>query len=418
MATAQRLRYFHMQGSRGSVRRVLIALDKFKGALSAHEACDIVARVVRRLRPEWLVDTAPLADGGDGFCRILTEAAGGRLHRARVSGSQLAVNGATDLVDAELGSVDVARVPGAAREHLGWSEQLGAREGSGRVAIVEMAAANGLARVARERRDVWRASSRGTGELLRHAAELDVDAIVLGVGGSATSDLGFGALAALGLRFEDSAGRAIEPLPESWPQLHAVRGTVDVALPSLAIACDVDNPLLGPSGAAAVYGPQKGLAAADVARFDREAERVGRLLCAHVGIDASVMSAPGAGAAGGIAFALYVGAGARIVPGFELIWRWLDLESRVLRADLVMTGEGRFDRGSLAGKGPGELSARAMARARPTSVFAGSVDPDAASLARAELIQISPAELPLERAVAQTEHYLAAAVERWLASSG
>lgn len=409
-----------MQGSSGSPRRVLVAFDKLKGALSAHEACDIVARVVRRRRPEWLVDTAPLADGGDGFCRILTEAARGHLRRARVSGSQLSEDGASALVDAEFGSVDAARIPRAAREHLGWGDSFGAGEASARVAILEMAAANGLALIAREQRDVWHASSRGTGELLSSAKELDVDAIVLGVGGSATSDLGLGALAALGLSFEDRAGHSLQPLPAHWPRLHAVRGTVDVALPRLTIACDVASPLLGASGAAAVYGPQKGLAAADVPGFDREAERIARLLCAHVGVDPSVMRAPGAGAAGGIAFGLSVAAGARIVPGFELIWRWLDLEPRVLGADLVMTGEGRFDRGSLAGKGPGELMVRASARGRSTCLFAGSVDPAAAaaSLAGGELVQISPPELPLDHALARAAHYLEVAVERWLEANG
>ena len=403
-----------MQGSGVAPRRVLVALDKFKGALSAHAACDVVARVLRRLRPDWDVDTAPLADGGDGFCRILTEAADGRTHRARVTASQVRESGASELVDAELGSVDAGRVPLAAREHLGSLEPIAGRKASGRVAIVEMAAANGLALVPRERRDVWRASSRGTGELLTRAAELDVDAIVLGVGGSATSDLGLGALAALGLHFEAAAGHVLEPLPANWPRLRAIRGHIEVALPSLTIACDVENPLLGPNGAAAVYGPQKGLAGADVARFDREAERVARLLCAHIGADPAAMSAPGAGAAGGIAFGLAVATGARIAPGFELLWRWLDLERRVQNADLVITGEGRFDRGSLAGKGPGELIARAAVRARSAVLFAGSVDLLAASRVRAELVQISPPGLALDRALAECAHHLEVAVQRWL----
>lgn len=389
---------------------MLVAFDKFKGAISAHDACEVAAEVFRRMRPDWVIDVAPLADGGDGFCRILTEAARGLPHRVRVSGSQCA-GCAYESVEAELGVVEAAAVPAAAREHLGWSA-VEARS-SATVGIVEMASANGLAGVPRERRDVWRASSRGTGELLKHAAELGVGATLLGVGGSATSDLGLGALTALGLSFEDRSGHDVLPLPVHWPRVHAVKGAAR-ALPLLTIACDVDNPLLGPNGAASVYGPQKGLDPADVVRFDREAERVGRLLCAHLAVDPAIMSAPGAGAAGGIAFGLAAAAGARVVSGFELLWRWLDLESRVQRADWVITGEGRFDRGSLNGKGPHELVARAAARGRRAVLFAGSVEPSAAACVRAPVIQISPPALELDRAVAGTSDHLRAAVERWI----
>jgi glycerate kinase len=368
------------------------------------------------MRPDWAVDVAPLADGGDGFCRILTEAARGREHRFRVSGSQCS-GGDHAVVEAELGVVEAAAVPRAAREHLGWATRNAVDGGpTATVAIVEMAAANGLAGIPRERRDVWRASSRGTGELLKRAAELGVGATVLGVGGSATSDLGLGALSALGLRFEDGSGREVLPLPVHWPRLHGVKGAA-LALPMLTIACDVDNPLLGPNGAAAIYGPQKGLHPADVARFDREAERVGRLLCAHLGVDPVLMSSPGAGAAGGIAFGLAAAAGARIASGFELIWRWLDLESRVERADWVISGEGRFDRGSLNGKGPGELVARATAKGRRAVLFAGSVERSAADAARAQVVQISPPAIELDRAIAATADHLRAAVERWLETS-
>jgi glycerate kinase len=365
------------------------------------------------MRPDWSVDVAPLADGGDGFCRILTEAARGREHRFRVSGSQCS-GGDHELVEAELGVVEAAEVPRAAREHLGWAtpHAVDART-TGTVAIVEMATANGLARIPRERRDVWCASSRGTGELLKRAAELGVGAILLGVGGSATSDLGLGALNALGLRFEDGLGREVLPFPVHWPRLHGVKGAVD-ALPLLTIACDVDNPLLGPNGAAAIYGPQKGLDPADVARFDREAERVGRLLCAHLGVDPALMGSPGSGAAGGIAFGLAAAARGRVASGFELIWRWLDLESRVERADWVISGEGRFDRGSLNGKGPGELVARASAKGRRAVLFAGSVERFAADAVQARVVQVSPSAIELDRAIADTADHLRAAVEHWL----
>jgi glycerate 2-kinase len=387
---------------------VLLAFDKFKGGLAAQQACGVAQGVLNRLRPSWVVDVAPLADGGDGFCRILTEAVQGRFHTARVTGSQFRAGTALHLVDAELGLVELDRVPEPARRHLA-HERAGAR-----VAIVEMAAVNGLALVPLAERDVWHASSRGTGELLREAAAVGANAIVLGVGGSSTSDLGLGALAALGMRFEAADGQMLEPLPANWPRLRQVRGSVEPPLPPLFIACDVDNPLLGTKGAAATYGPQKGLARDDVERFDREAERVARMLCEHLGIADSVLSSPGAGAAGGIAFGLEAAAGARLVPGFELVWRWLELESRVRRADCIITGEGRFDMSSLDGKGPAELLSRAQRMHRSAVLFAGSVDPAAAALAAASVVQISPSDTPVAQAIADTALNLERAVERWL----
>jgi len=396
--------------SAGSPRRVLLAFDKFKAGLAAEQACSVVQIVLNRLRPSWLVDVAPLADGGDGFCRILTEAVQGRFHAARVSGSQFRAGAALRQVDAALGLVELERVPEPARRQLGYEQA------EADVAIVEMAAVNGLALLPPAERDVWHASSRGTGELLREAAAVGAHAIVLGVGGSSTSDLGLGALAALGLSFEAADGQLLEPLPANWCRVRQVRGAVEPLLPPLFIACDVDNPLLGPKGAAATYGPQKGLARDDIERFDREAERVARMLCEHLGIADSVMGSPGAGAAGGIAFGLEAAAGARLVPGFELVWRWLELESRVRRADCVITGEGRFDMSSLDGKGPAELLSRARLMHRSAVLFAGSVDPAAAALAAASVVQISPPGTPTAQAITDTAVNLERAVESWLAT--
>jgi glycerate kinase len=387
--------------------RVLIAFDKFKGALTAPEACEHVVRVLNRARPGWQLDVAPLADGGDGFCRVLCEAAGGVLQLQRASGALFA-RGAADSVDAPIGWVDLARLPAPARTRLGLD---GAAQ---RLAIIEMAAVNGLAQVPPGQRDVWRSSSRGTGELIAAAAAQGAGAILLGVGGSATSDLGLGALAALGLRCQTAAGDVLDPpLPADWPRIARLSGTLG-ALPQLRIACDVHNPLLGARGAAAVYGPQKGLLPADLPRFEQHAERLARLLCAHAGAELASLDAPGAGAAGGIAFGLAVAAVARLVAGFELVAEWLDLERRRASADWVLTGEGRFDATSLSGKGPGALLQGAGARC---VVFAGSVQLTAAEqagLPGVELVGISPAGLPLEQALPAAGMYLERAVESWL----
>ena len=398
-------------------RRVLVALDKFKGTLDAERACEVVAEVIRRERPHWQIDCAPLTDGGDGFCRITTRAAGGVLIPARVHGPLFDAEGRAERVEAAVGVVEASALSAQALALLD------VPEGVRRLAVIDMASASGLSLVPRDRMDVWRSSSRGTGELLLAAAGQGVDAIVLGVGGSATSDLGLGALETLGLVFHGVSGTSVSPpLPALWPSVTAVSGRVR-PVPSVRVACDVDNPLFGPRGAAAVYGPQKGLRAPDLPRFEAAAERLAREVCRHLGADPRHFDTPGAGAAGGIAFGLLVGAGARLVPGSALVAAWLGLEARARAADWVLTGEGRFDESSWAGKGPGALVALARAAGRRCAVFAGSVAPGLSARGAPgpsegapapELIAISPPREPLSRVLPHTRENLEQAVARWL----
>jgi glycerate kinase len=347
--------------------RVLLAFDKFKGSLTAPQACAATAVALRDTRPKWTLDLCPLADGGDGFAEILTNAAGGALTHETVPGPRGVE------VCAHLGLVRAGNIPLAARALL----DLPALPDDAPVALVELAQASGLALLAPEQRDPWHTTTLGVGALIRLAAEKHgAHAVVLGVGGSATNDLGLGALTALGLEVLDDRGAPLTPpVPAFWARLARVAGGVSPALPPLRVACDVDNPLLGPRGAAAIYGPQKGLRAEDLRRLDHEAARVALLLCAHAGRPDALMDAPGAGAAGGIAFGLMAAAGARLVPGSALVAAWLDLDARLVAADLVITGEGCFDRSSLAGKGPGAVVARARVLGKPVHIFAGTADP-------------------------------------------
>lgn len=393
--------------------RVLVCFDKLKGALTAGEAGEIAAAVIRRARPAWEVDVANLSDGGDGFCRVMTEAVGGTLHEVEASAAIYDATRRPERVTTQLGLVELAGLPRSVRRRLG----LGSSRG--RLAMIEMAAVNGLAQVPEGRRDVWRASSYGTGELILAAVARGADAVLLGVGGSASSDLGLGALSALGCRFLDTAGERLEPpLPLDWPRIAAVSGRVPRGLVPLRVACDVENPLLGPCGAAAVYGPQKGLRPEDVPRFDAESARMVQLLCEHLGVDVAIANAPGAGAAGGVGFALMAAANARLVPGFELVADALSLDARLHRADWVITGEGRFDASSLSGKGPGALLERARRRGQRCAVFAGSIAPTARDVTgRCDLVAISAPGAPLEEAMAHTRQNLAAAVERWLSEA-
>ncbi len=394
---------------------MLVTFDKFKGALGARQACEVARRVIQRERPGWRVDMAPLTDGGDGFCQIMTDAVGGSFQTRRAAGPRFAGGTPVSSVEATIGLVELAALPRRARALL----DLPARVG--RLAIVEMAAVNGLALVPRGHEDVWQSSTYGTGELLQAAAQLGVDAILLGVGGSATSDLGLGALSALGFELLDGAGRNVRPpLPASWSSIERVSGGLRPGLPPLRIACDVDSPVFGARGAATIFGPQKGLRAADIPRLERQGERLAALLLEHVGASADQLTRPGSGAAGGIAFGLSAAAGARLVPGSELVSAWLALEQRLRACDHVLTGEGRFDESSWAGKGPGAVVAAARAAGRPCAVFAGAIAPGlqaatAASEPPCELIAITDAAQPLERALADTEQNLARSVGAWLA---
>jgi glycerate kinase len=377
--------------------RVLVAFDKFKDSLSAREACDFTAAALREKHRDWELDLCPLADGGEGFCPILTHATGGQM-----IGSSVA-DPLGDTVQAQLGIVQLDRIPAAARTLLGVATTRGA---SPTVAVIEMASASGLALLEAHERDPWQTSTFGTGELIRTAADLNVSAILLGVGGSATSDLGLGALSALGIRFLTALGERIDdPIPARWREIARIDGAISPPIPPVRIACDVTNPLLGPRGAAATYGPQKGLKPADLPRLDHESARLASLLCEHAGQPDALKDTPGSGAAGGIAFGLMAAAGAQLLPGFELVSAWLDLETRIASADLIITGEGRFDDTSLQGKGPGAIATRALALGKPVHVFAGRAAVTAPP-AKLALHSITPDGTPLDQALRQASLFL------------
>lgn len=387
--------------------RVLVAFDKFKDSLTSSAACALAADALRVAHPDWQLDLCPLTDGGEGFCDILTLAAGGMIEKLSVTGPR------GDRVEAAVGFVPLENIPPAARALLDF--QLPGinlqPHGGARIAVIEMAAASGLALLAPDRRDPWQATTLGTGELIRAAARPGVAAILLGVGGSATSDLGLGALAALGLEYRTaSGGRVQPPVPARWQEIARIAGRIASDFPALRIACDVTNPLLGPRGAAAVYGPQKGLRGADVSRLDHEKARLALMVCSYCGQHDSLMDVPGAGAAGGLGFGLMAAAGARLLPGFDLVSAWLNLEARLAAADIVITGEGRFDESSLSGKGPGAVAARAFALGKRVHVFAGAITaPPQENFA---LHAITPPGTPLAQALRDASANLATAIRQ------
>ena len=366
---------------------ILLAFDKFKDSMTATRACEAAESGIRSaLGRKVSVDHAPLTDGGEGFCRILTEAAEGYLEYHPVTGP------IGEELDAPIGWVEADRLTDDAR-HL-WGDT------AGRIAVIEMASVAGLEQLPFSHRHPSHCTTCGVGELIRIAVAEEADAILLGIGGSATSDLGIGALESMGLRLVNNQNT----YPSDWPGVEAIDGKLDFDPPPIHIACDVSNPLLGPRGAAAIYGPQKGLKPEEIEPFDAEAGRMAALLCRHFNQPESLAATPGCGAAGGIGFGLKVACGATFVPGFELVAAWLNLPAKVARADLILTGEGKFDLSSLSGKGPYALLLAARESEKPAILLAGMLDDEVREklgrdFPQTRAVAITPKQMPLEEAL-------------------
>ena len=392
---------------------VLIAFDKFKDSMSAKTACVVAANTLNQHHPAWSTLGTPLTDGGEGFCEIMTEAVSGRFHQLPVLGPRFREQSAL------LGFADLARVPDAARRRLDLPSE-------GNLAIVEMAQATGMEGMRPEERNCLETTSFGTGELMAFAIEQGADALLLGIGGSATSDLGLGALEALGLQFRDREDRPITRItPARWPEIHHLAGNLfhpgREGLPPIRIACDVTNPLLGPRGAAAVYGPQKGLPKDQLPYMEAEGERLAVMLLRYFEKTDDLLTMPGAGAAGGIGFGLVTAANARLVSGFDLVADWLQLQEHVQQADLILTGEGRFDESSLQGKGPFAILEMANAAGdKSVHVLAGKVEVDNLEHLRGQFARFSARAIArpdwdLDRNLAEGPALLKQSIESLLA---
>jgi glycerate kinase len=323
--------------------RILIVPDKFKGSLTARQAARAIARGWRKARPHDALDLLPMSDGGDGFGEVLS----GLLGTARRQATTL----------------DAAHRP--LRCVWWW-------QAKSRTAIIESAKINGLAMLAGKGFHPFQLDTFGLGKVLRAAEKAGARDCVIGIGGSATNDGGFGLARALGWQFFDRDGEELE----EWWQLSEL---TEIRAPSaplklrLVVAVDVRNPLLGPRGCSRIYGPQKGLRRED---FDLAENCLARLAAVlleqhHIG-GAEV---PGAGAAGGLGFGLTAFAGARIESGFDLFARYARLAKRIRAADVVLTGEGAMDEQTRMGKGVGQI-ARCCARSGvPCIGLAGVVEP-------------------------------------------
>ncbi|MFG2322558.1 glycerate kinase [Streptomyces sp. NPDC048568] len=358
-------------------RRVLVAADKFKGSLTAVEVAERVTAGLRRVVPDVRVEALPVADGGDGTVAAAV-AAGFERREVRVAGP--------------LG--DEVTAAFALREDT---------------AVVEMAEASGLQRLPEGVLAPLTASTYGSGELLRAALDAGARTIVFGVGGSATTDGGAGMLAALGARFLDADGEPVAPGGCGLAALaSADLSGLDPRLSDveLVLASDVDNPLTGPKGAPAVYGPQKGASPEDVAALDAALAHFAEVLAQAEGVGARAAeyaASPGAGAAGGIGYGALL-LGARFRPGIEVMLDVLGFAPALERADLVITGEGSLDEQTLHGKAPAGVAAAARAAGKEVVAVCGRLALPADALGRAGIRRAYPltaVEPDVEKCIAE-----------------
>jgi glycerate kinase len=337
--------------------RIVIAPDKFKESLDAVQVAESIATGARRVFPDAVVDVIPLADGGDGTGRALLAGLGGRTEAVDVTGPL------GDRVTAEIVLLDDGR------------------------AVVEVATASGLALVEEDRRDPLAASSFGTGELVSAAAARGAGEVVVAVGGSASTDGGTGAAAAIGWSFLDRRGRRLPPgggALRSLARIDSARVASSVTERTVVGACDVDNALLGEGGAAAVFGPQKGAGPREVAALEEGLERLAEVISADLGID--VAPEPRSGAGGGIGAGLIAFFGGELEPGFDVVAGAVGVHDAVRGADLVVTGEGRLDEGSLGGKTPVAVARLAARHGVPCVALAGELRLDPQRLEAAGLM--------------------------------
>ena len=330
--------------------KIVIAMDSFKGSISSLEAASAVREGILRACPDARIHILPLADGGEGTVDALMTALDGELITVEVSGP--------------LGS-PVSAVYGMKDD----------------MAVMEMAAAAGLPLVPPALRDGVTASTFGVGEMIAHALDAGCRRFIMGIGGSATTDGGMGMLQALGFSFLDAEGREVGRGARSLPSVASIRA--ENVLPALKdaeflIACDVNNPLCGPRGAAHVYGPQKGIPSDRIEDVDHAMAHYAAICAAFSGKDCS--SHPGAGAAGGLGFAFLTFLNASLRSGVDLVLDTIGLDALLEHADIAVTGEGRIDAQTAMGKGPGGVARRAKAHGCRVVAFAGAVTPDARSV--------------------------------------
>jgi glycerate kinase len=323
--------------------RILIAPDKFKGTLTSAQAARAIARGLRRAWPDAKMTRVALTDGGEGFVETMVRLTGGKLRTSATT--------------------DAAGRPRRAR----WGVL-----GDGRTAVIGLTEASGLAHLPPSLRRADRTTNLGTGRLIKNALQAGFRRLLVGLGGSATTEGGISLAAAIGYRFLDRRGRAIPLDGAGLAALDRIEPPPRLPRATFIVATDVANPLFGPLGAARQFAPQKGADPAMVRRLDAGLRRLARIVRRDLGRD--LAQTPGAGAAGGCGYGLMAFFGAKREDGFQLLRAQAGLDHLIRAHDLVITGEGCFDRTSLLGKAPAQLGRLARRLRRPVWALCGRVD--------------------------------------------
>jgi glycerate kinase len=357
---------------------VIVAPNSFKGSVSAEAAARAMARGVRAVFAGAEIVELPVADGGEGTVEALVASGKGRIEERTVRGPL------GEPVRAKFGII-------------------------GETAVVEMAAASGLTLT--ERRDPRAATTYGTGELIRAALDAGAKRIIVGLGGSATSDGGAGMARALGARFLDASG---SELPEGGAALAKLAridlSGFDPGAAEIVLACDVDNPLTGPRGASAVYGPQKGATPEMVRELDAALAHYASV--ARQATGRNVADIPGAGAAGGLGAGFLFFTKAQLRPGAEIVLEAVHFAEHLKRADIVITGEGRTDAQSAMGKAPGAVARLCRKHGVPVICLSGGLGKGAEDLDVDALLSIVPGPMTLEECMARGEELIEAGAAR------
>lgn len=375
--------------------KIVLAPDSFKGSAGAARLCGAMEAGIRSVLPDAEIVKLPLADGGEGTMENLVTVTGGQLRRVP--------------------TVDPLGRPIEGRYGV---------LGDGKTAVIELAEASGLPRLAAGERDPRRATTYGTGLLIKAALDAGIRSFIVGLGGSATNDGGAGMLQALGLRLLDGDGRELDRGGAALARLAAIDGSAfdpRIRESRFVAACDVENPLTGPNGASAVFGPQKGADAAAVRELDAALERYAAIAARFTGINVGDM--PGAGAAGGAGAALLAFLNAEMRPGAELVMEAAGFADKIRGASWIVTGEGRMDSQTASGKLVSRVCAAARSAGIPVIALCGSIEPDPglpAALGLTAAFPLAPGPCTLEEALASAEKWAearAASVFRLIAAA-
>lgn len=347
--------------------KVIIATDKFKGSLTSFEACEAIAGGIRTIHPDWNIELFPMADGGDGFATVLKH----YLHTDTI----------TCQTEDPLGRIIEA-----------------AYELKDQTAIIEMATASGMVLLKEEERSALKASTFGTGLMIKHAIEQGAKKIILGLGGSATNDAGAGVLKALGFEFKDENGHSLNGAGATLIHIRKIIPPPVIPDIHIDIAVDVQNTLYGPQGAAYVYAPQKGATPQDVALLDQGLKNFAGLL------PKDIANIPGTGAAGGIAAGLMAFFDVKLSKGIDWIINTSGIRNAIDDAGVIITGEGKIDNQSTYGKVVSEIAVLAKEHHIPAIAFCGITDIDKTGidqLGLEDVIPIKPDNMPAAEAMAQ-----------------